>query len=239
VRAGFFSKGEWQELKRIEHPELQALVQKMPGIVLRDRAPSTVKGYTRAVQRWCQWADKYKLNSLPARSTDICIYLTFLLQTARSPSPINLAVSALAWAHEKIGTEDPTSSPLVQQITRGARRILATPRQRRDPVTASQVKAIVDYWLNNPSLSLLDLQIVTLIVFGFASFLRWDELSRLCVNDLEGHWVFIARTGTRYCPVMLVERFLSQGKHSPSQPLFCRIGRRSGHQVLRPQPMSY
>ena len=114
--------------------------------------------------------------------------------------------------------------------------------------------------LISPDVDLADLQVVTLIVLGFASFLRWDELSRLTPECLQffpthvsifvtqrkndalrkGHWVFVARMQSPSCPVALLERFLKEGGHKSSQPLFCKINcRRSGQTYFRPTGTTY
>ena len=256
---GFFSHGEWKDLDNCDSPALQDLAKQLPGIALRDRAPSTVRAYTKAFQRWSEWAQSHSLSSLPASSAHLCLYVAFILQTARTAAPLNCFLAAIAWAHEKAGVDDPTQSPMVRQVANGARRILAAPIRKKKPLTSKDIKAIVDHFLS-AEVDISDLQVVTLIVLGFASFLRWDELSRLtpdCFqffpthlsvfieqrkNDAlrEGHWVFVARTHSPTCPVSLLERFLREGSHSDSQPLFCKVGRRkSGVGYLRPARMTY
>ena len=67
-----------------------------------------------------------------------------------------------------------------------------------------------------------------MFALGFFGFLRWDDLSRLTVDNLQfedshlaiflaqrkndqfrqGSWVFIARSDSSPCPVAVVEKFL-------------------------------
>ena len=255
---GFFSHGDWAELSAISDPALSDLAAQLPSIVLCDRAPSTVKAYKLAYQRWSTWARQFQLSPLPASPGHVCLYYSFLLQTARTASPIVTAASAVSWAHEKAGLEDPNQSSIAQQVLKGARRILAQPCKKKDPITSEEVKKVVRHWIT-PQATMADVQAVTLIVLGFASFLRWDELSRLqrhhiVVQDThaaifvasrkndtlhEGHWVFVARTGSPSCPVQLLEQFFCMAQHTPDQRLFGKIGIKAKQQVLRDEPMSY
>lgn len=256
---GWFSFGDWSELSAIPDGPLAELAQQLPRIVMSDRAPSTVQTYTRAFQRWKLWAGSHDLPPLPARAIHLCLYVAFLMQSARTFAPINCSMAAIAWAHEKAGLDNPTQSAVLQQTINGARRLLAAPVKKKKPLTPSNIRQIIEHFIQ-PSTDLAQLQTVTLIVLGFASFLRWDELHRLAPHSLrffsthmaafidqrkndrlrEGHWVFIARSGSPSCPVALVERFLREGAHGPDQPLFCKIGRRkSGTAFLRTVAMTY
>ena len=239
-------------------PALKQLCATLPAIALQDRAPSTVRTYLRAFCRWSQWAKSHQLSPLPARGAHVALYVAYLMQTARSASPINVAVAAIAWAHEKAGAKDPTSSLLAQQIISGTRRILAAPTKKKQPLSPEEIRSIISN-LITPDTNLATLQTVTLIVLGFCSFLRWDELHRLsrrCLqffpthmslfidgrkNDTlrEGHWVFVSRTKSTSCPVALLERFLREGRHTEDQPLFCKIGHRGTSQFLRSAAMTY
>ena len=53
-----FGSAAWQEVGAVEDPELQELGQILPMIVLRGRAPSTVKKYSGAFLRWKKWASQ-------------------------------------------------------------------------------------------------------------------------------------------------------------------------------------
>ena len=102
------------------------------------------------------------------------------------------------------------------------------------------------------------LQILTLITLGFMGFLRWDDLINLNMSDLsfhdnplaiflkkcknnqfrEGSWIFIHRSGSFYCPVSLVNRFLILGGAEQGLPLFRRIAHTKNGFSLRKQRLS-
>ena len=181
---GFFSHGEWQELQTIVDPALMQQCAMLPAIALQDRAPSTVKSYLWAFCRWRRWAESHQLSPLPARGAHITLYGAYLLHSANSASPINVAAAAITWAHGKAGAKDPTSSLLAQQIISGAHGILAAPTKKKQPWSPGEIQSVISI-LIKPDTDLATLQTVTLIVLGFCSFLRWDELHRLSRQCLQ------------------------------------------------------
>ena len=183
---GFFTQGRWEEIAAESDPALQKLASTLPGIVLSDRAQSTVSTYLAAFQRWEKWALSFKFSTLPAKPAHLCLYFASLIQSARTCSPVVSAAAAIAWAHEKAGVDDPTLDPLVQQVVKGARRMLAKPPTKKDPLTVEHIRVLMQHWCG-PSATLMELQVVTLIVVGFTTFLRWDELSRLTARDIAVH----------------------------------------------------
>ena len=90
-----------------------------------------------------------------------------------------------------------------------------------------------------------EVQVAALFALGFFGFLRWDDLSRLTVDNLQfadthlaifltqrkkkkdqfrnGSWVFIARSDISPCPVSLVEKFIKMGRHESHSRRFRRI----------------
>ena len=103
------------------------------------------------------------------------------------------------------------------------------------------------------------LQILTLITLGFVGFLRWDDLININISDLsfhdnhlaiffekrkndqfqEGSCIFIHRSGSFYCPVSLMNRFLILGGAEQGLPLFRRISHTKNGFSLRKQSLSY
>ena len=98
-----------------------------------------------------------------------------------------------------------------------------------------------------------------MFALGFFGFLRWDDLSRLTVGNLQfadthlaiflvqqkndqfrdGSWVFVARCSSSPRPVAVVEKFLKVGSHVKNSRLFCRILHTEKKMELRKEPMSY
>ena len=112
-------------------------------------------------------------------------------------------------------------------------------------------------WLEQGQLG--DIQVAALFALRFFGFLRWDDLSKLTVGNLqfadshlaiflvqrkndqfrEGSWVLIACSNSSPCPVAVVEKFLRVGSHDRKSRLFCRILHTRKRMELRKEPMSY
>ena len=119
---------------------------------------------------------------------------------------------------------------MVKQAVEAARRILARPPKRKEPLFADLVQRVVS---RQEKGSVADIQLAVLFSLGYFGFLRWDNLHRLKVdslhfeeshvaiflderkNDLfrEGSWVFVARCITPGpCPVVVFGEVLISWK---------------------------
>ena len=166
-RSDVFSAGLWSDLSSIEDPELQQLVQSLPSLVLLGKAVYTVKNYSDAYNRW-RWATtkseiKSTLLLLPLH---ICLYLSFLAQTAKTSAPIVEAVNALSWVNQIATVEDTTSHPLVIQVLAGIKRKLACPTVKKEPIAPEILSTLVSRF-GQQDASLSDIRTCLL---GFAGF---------------------------------------------------------------------
>lgn len=230
----------WQELDNFEDPELKELAKCLPDVVLRSKAPSTVKKYSRAFLRWKEWAgQKSEVVCFPANSVQVSLYLTYLIQKSTSSSPVEEAVNAISWAHQLACVSDPTKSDMVKHVLAGAKRILAHRITKKEPITPEILAQLVDKFAGENA-DLGNLRIVTWCLIGYAGFLRFNELASLKESDLhifpdhmeifiessktdqyrDGAWVMIAQTATKTCPVKMTKRYITLADISGSPELF-------------------
>ena len=220
-----------------DHPELRQLAQALPAILVHDRAAKTVASYLRAYKSWKSWASRHDAACLPADCVVFTLYVVSLIQQTRSVSSVNSAVYGVSWVHRKSGYQEPSEYPVVKQVVDAARRILARPAERKEPLSSVLVRKVISR-LEKGNLG--DLQLAALFSLGFFGFLRWDDLRHLSVDSFyfadshvaiflekrkndqfrEGSWVFVARCNTPPCPVEITEKFLSIANHSKGSPLF-------------------
>ena len=138
-------------------------------------------------------------------------------------SSVNSAVYGVSWVH-KSGHSGPSEYPMVKQAADAARRILARPATRKEPLSATLVRKVISRLERG---SLEDIQLAALFSLGSFGFLRWDDLQRLSVDSLhfeeshmaiflekrkndqfrEGSWVFVARCSTPPCTDAIVENW--------------------------------
>ena len=236
---------------------IEELAEFLPLAVLQSHAPSTAKNYAGALSRWRRWAaTKPEVVSFPAKPLYVGLYLSYLIQKAHTPSPVEEAVNALSWAHNLAGVEDPTGHPLVKQVLEGAKRILAHKVNKKEPITPEILKSLVDKYAIEQA-TLADIRTLTICLLGFAGFFRYNELAKIRECDVcffrehleifvessktdqyrDGAVVVIARTGTDCCPVAMLERYMCIANISPANPsesyLFRRLVSTKNGQKLR------
>lgn len=246
----------WLSEEIVNHPQLKPLAKSLPGILVQDRAPKTVLCYVRAYQTWKKWAIQCNVTALPADPGVFALYLVHLIQRESSVSLLNSAIYGASWVHKKSGYPGLGDHPLIQQVAEAGRRILAKPSNRKKALEVSQVKKVISR-LGQGDLG--EVQVAALFALGFFGFLRWDDLSRLTVDNLQfagthlaifltqrkndqfrnGSWVFIARSDLSPCPVSVIEKFIKMGRHDSNSRLFRRILKTKKKIELRKEPMSY
>lgn len=227
--ADVLKTGPWSVLRELEDPDLRRLAEALPETVLKSRADSTTKKYLGAFKRWRQWALDHQLQEFPVSSQHIVLYLQHIAQTSCSKAAMEEAVYALAWVHSVAGIPSPTDNPFVRTAVEGLRRTLSKPTQKKEPITADMLKAMVQDTMKHTTLS--NVRLTTACLLAFAGFLRFSELVNIRPCDLsfsddmlklllprsktdqlrKGSEVIIARTKTQTCPVSMLERYMEMG----------------------------
>ncbi len=165
----------------------------------------------------------------------VALYLQHRLELAKSKSPVDDAVNAIAWAHCMAGLPSPTDNPLVQALVAGAHRLVAKPAVKKEPVTVEMLRKLVHRFAG-PAATLSDIHTVSICLLGFSAFLRFDELSQVRASDLvfskellnvnirssktdqfrQGNQVVVSRSAKVTCPVAMLERYLQGQCHQIS-----------------------
>ena len=123
----YFSPGGITQLEKFKyHPdrELKDLALDLPGLMLQDLAPCSVKRYYNAFVRWQMWSKSKSISALPADAVGFCLYLTLQTRLYGFISAIGSVVYGVVWAHHKMCLTFPTSHPLTKQVIKAGRRIL-------------------------------------------------------------------------------------------------------------------
>jgi integrase len=155
-------------------------------------------------------------------------------------------VSAISWAHSLAGLETPTRNPLVLETINGLKRKLARPSVRKEPFEREHIHKLIEA-VNTDSIT--DVRNTLIIVLAYFAFLRVDELRHVenqhlkissshleitlprskCDQLRQGTQVLIARLGGKYCPIKLLEYYItlktnvSNETDSGSQYFFRRL----------------
>ena len=121
--------------------------------------------------------------------------------------------------------------------------MLVNQTSKKEPITVSQLKQLVARKADSMA-SLYNIRSVLICFLAFATFLRFDELSKLVrsnvkiENDMlkffiqssktdqykDGAWIVVA-SGKATCPVAMVSRYLERAGLSYVNPLFCKLSK--------------
>ena len=254
-----FSCGTWVQLKSLKDPELRRLAQALPRTVLAGRADSTTRKYLYAFGRWKEWAESRKeVEIFPVHDLHFALYLQYLAEKTESRSAVEVAVSAVSWAHQMAGLQPISGSPFVSAVLSGLQRQLAKPKTKKEPITSDMLSAMV----KSCDGSLSDLRLMAMALLAFAAFLRCDELINLRACDVsfaaghmaislpksktdqyrDGATVMVARSGTSTCPVAMLERYFDKAALTQSSTSLVFRGivkTKTGERLRRSGGISY
>ena len=218
--------GVWEVLKELQDPVLKSLAASLQTTVFAGRAPTTTGKYIYAFLRWKRWAESQdEIVVFPVRETHFALYLQHLGDTTRSKSAVQEAVNSISWVHQLAGYPAVSESCFVRMVLDGLQRQFAKPKVRKEPVTTDMMSALIDSLGAAPSLS--GVRLVAACLLAFSAFLRYDELAKLRCCDVnfaqkhmsihivssktdqyrQGDSIMVARTGSRTCPVAMLERY--------------------------------
>lgn len=183
---------------------IQDLDQNWEAYLKMDVAPSTIRTYDAGVQRFVLFCQKLGVahEPTPARVAQ------FLIGCARSNyalSTIRNSVSALQrWAADSYAQDGLGHDPLVVRAMKVAGRMAVLTKRQKLPLTAGQLKRIIDY-VYRAEPAYIAARDSALFQVGWAGMLRSSELVGLCWEHVQ----FPQQGG-----VML---YLPQSKTDPGQ----------------------
>uniref|UniRef100_K1QMW3 Integrase/recombinase xerD-like protein n=1 Tax=Magallana gigas TaxID=29159 RepID=K1QMW3_MAGGI len=212
---------------------LSELCPSLSDWILSSKSDNTNRSYFNAYRRWEVFIKAQGHSALPASPIHVALYLTHLLQTGSSQHPVNNDVYAIKWAHECAGFTDPTKNSYVTSLQEAAKRKASRAINKKEPISKDVLIELCDKYIDDSDL--LIVRNLTMILFCFAGFLRFDEVSSLKFKDVhvydeyivlniqksktdqyrQGNEVLIANGVTSACPVKMYLRYLDLlGIHS-------------------------
>src|SRR5262245_44014162 len=157
-----------------------ALVDQARTFAAEAKAPATRRAYRGAWRAWVTWAEAHRVAVLPAAPETVACYLTALAEAGRRVPSLELALAALAAAHQAAGHASPRTAPVVREVMKGIRRTLGVAPHPKAPVRVPELRAM----LTAAPAGLLGLRDRALLLVGFASALRRAELVSLNLEDV-------------------------------------------------------
>ena len=206
---------------------LEDLCPKLAVYLLSSKSASTNTAYYNSFSRWKVFINAQGHCALPANPIHVALYLTHLLEAGSSQHPVNSAIYGIKWAHEMLGLSDPTKNSYVTSLQESAKRVASHPVCKKEPVSSEMIIALCSKFVD--CTDLLIVRNMLMILFGFAGFLRFDEISSLTFKDVtifenhirliitrsktdqyrQGNEVLISKGCTVACPVNMYIRYLS------------------------------
>jgi integrase len=207
--------------------------------VLHSRAPSTVKKYLGAYQRYKMFlADTGRSTKLPTQSILVSTYLSQLCEQKSSYNAVLLAFCAIKWVHSLFPTNiegNPADSPVSLNIVEASKRRFSKPPSKKEPLPVDVVRRVCATF-GGPTATLLDLRTALIFSLGFSGLFRIGELLELQARDIVmqedhvditvrksktdqyrlGNKVFVAKTDGPACPYGLLSRFFRIAKIVPN-----------------------
>jgi hypothetical protein len=127
-------------------------------------------------QKFKSWCLEKNVPYLPARPLTVALYLTKILRSATSPSPVLSCSGAIFLHHHLSGLPSPTSHPMVAMSPEISRRTKVAGQNQKKPLLASHIRRLFGFWRFSPDATLFDLMRFVAICVSYAGFLRFSDL---------------------------------------------------------------
>lgn len=254
-------------LKNVCDANLLRLATNMTTRLIEAKAPSTADKYSRGFEMFKAWTARYiHLTALPANPSTVGLYLEHLIENNSPYSKLESAFYSIKWAHSMYGLQNPCGSGLVRTLLEAAKRKLAQPIRKKDPITFQMITELCEKYASENS-NLSDLRLAAICVTGFHAFLRFNELASLRCCDVnfasvdgerfvklyiiksktdvyhQGNTVLMAETKDVACPFNILSRYINKASIdlSSTAPLiravyFCKSKKKY---ILRSTALSY
>ena len=134
----FFQRYEAELLDMELAGVLADRVSCLPQLFKETRADNTFLTYERGFHRWRKWAVINGLrveDTLPANAFHVALYVSALIQSCNTLSPVVNAFYSIKRFHDMFDYKSPTYSKLVPNVFHAARRKLARPVHKKEPMT--------------------------------------------------------------------------------------------------------
>ena len=204
------------------------LCRRISAYMLHSKSDNTVKKYFSAFQKWNIFCKQQSYTPIPAEPIHIVLYLTKLLDAGSSAGVISTAIYSLKWAHSMNGLGDPTENGFIKNLNESAKRLRSTKVVKKDAISTEMLIELCDLFKSNSDL--LTLRDLSMILIGFAGFLRFDELVELRCCDIEfkgnflsiqirksktdvyrsGNEILISKGRSSACPYTMLQNYMTK-----------------------------
>ncbi|GIL92635.1 hypothetical protein Vretifemale_20134 [Volvox reticuliferus] len=251
ARPELSTAGAWRWATMAIDPQDAELLVETRRMVGGSRAVSSLGQYQGPWEQFVQFCGGRQYAPLPASPLVVAMFLTDVAKRAQSYAVVKTASAAIFTHHELAGVVDPPTKHVWCKGVRAAakRQLGVAVKNRKEPLGLETVQAIVELQLCGAP-RLLEVMVATYVMVCFTGFLRYDEVQRLLVKDVqlyddraevflskrkndqfrEGNVIVLAAGTSEAYPVRLLRRFLQEAAWGSEMPLFRDW---NGHQARR------
>ena len=224
----FLSDHGWRCIQANVKPDLGELISTL----LKSKADYTTKRYRKQILKFIEYCNFSGVRPVPPFPVPFIVaYLFKVYKSSSSYASLVMTHAALKWFHSfhLSNSANPLDSSICHNLLEAAKRDKPV-SIKKAPISAEIIKRIIDKFAG-PSANHKDMRVACICSLGFAGFFRYDELSNIAPahleffpdhlrvfvprakNDIyrEGNYVYIKRLTSVYCPVALLQRYISMG----------------------------
>ena len=228
------------------------LAGRMAAYMLDSKAEATNNKYFGHYKRFKSFCVSKGFSHKPADPIHVAIYLTHLLDSKVSFHVISAAFYSIKWFHVMNDLSDPTLNSWVKSLLEAGKRMNSVPVKKKDTINSEMLKDLCDMFSSTDDV--LHLRDLTMILLGYAGFLRFNEISELKCNDIQfkehyivlkirksktdvyrcGKEVLISKGTSSACPQSMLQKYLYVTKQDVDSDkfLFRPVNRSKGKAKL-------
>ena len=172
--------------RSFDNVELKSLARKVPEVLKSSVSENTYKSYTFGFKKWLKWSKKFKFKPFPVNKKHLMLFITELTDKKVSVSIMNNILYSISWVHTIADLEDPCKSNLIVKMRQGAKRILAKPIVKKNPITPEILKTMVSYFGQDKK-NLMNWRFICMCLLGYyvcvVFFFRFSEIANIKRSD--------------------------------------------------------
>lgn len=222
----------WAEIKDMSTKEqFKSADSSIFHIMKSAKSKNTVKQYETYFKKFTQWCISKDVESFPAKSSVIAIFLSGLIQQGVSEAVLCSFFYSIKWNHDlHCAFSNPCDDSVIHSLMEGGKRILSKPIKKKEPISPDVLEKIINvYGEREQNCDLRSVRTVAMLLLSFAGFLRFSELSNIKVKNIifknlymnvciessktdvyrRGNEVTLAEAGGKLCPVSWIKHYLN------------------------------
>ena len=154
-------------------------------------APSTLRQYSYAIERWRKFCSENHLSSMPADPRQVASCVALCITETGSVSAADTLAASIAYEHVRNSFPSPTTHPRFRLLRRSIRKNFGKERKPATPLTLPHLKLMLDHLLRNDKhglngqlASLTLWRTVWRITMEFYTLGRFSDVSALTRSSL-------------------------------------------------------